>query len=197
MVRTLAILLLVCLGACATAPRFEADVTRFHSSPPQPGNTVVLLPMAGEAEDSLAFRAQAEAVASELNRLGFPPAPAASADLVGTLSVVSRLREAAPAPSPVRIGVGMGGGSRSGVSGGIGVSTGVGSARPRQVVDAEMALQLRRSADRLVLWEGRAVASGVQLGGAQDALTLNADLAAALLRDFPGPSGTTQRVRLP
>jgi len=184
------------LSACAV-PGARVEVTRFHAAPPASGLSIALVPEAPAETDGLAFRARAEALAAELAGAGFPPAPPESADLIGTLSARLATRPAAPAESPVRIGVGIGGGSRSGVSGGVSIATGVGAPRAREVVDAEMALVIRRRADPRPLWEGRAVASAVPLSGALDARALDRALARALVADFPGPSGRTQRVRVP
>lgn len=199
MSRLLSLLLLVLLGACATSAPFEAQVTRFHVSPPPSGQTVAVVPANAADGDSLQFRTQAEAVAAELNRLGFPPASPERADLLAQLRVSSAAREGPARESPVRIGVGIGGGTggrRSGV--GVGVSTGfdVGGQQRQQLLDATMELQLRRRADGLVLWEGRAEASAVPGAGASGAVDLDRKLAAALLSEFPGPSGQTRRVRL-
>lgn len=198
MARLLLPLLLLLLGACAGTPPFEAQVTRFHVTPPASGQTVAVVPGEGMSGDSLQFRAQAEAVAAELNRVGFPPAPPERADLIGQLRVASVAREGAVRQSPVRVGVGIGGstgGRRSGV--GVGVSTGfdVGGARSDQLIDSTMELQLRRRADGLVLWEGRAEATATLGPGTTGALDLDRRLASALLSDFPGPPGQTRRVR--
>jgi hypothetical protein len=199
MSRLLVPFLLLLLAACATTAPFEAQVTRFHVAPPAAGQTVAVVPASAAEGESLQFRAQAEAVAAELNRIGFPPAAPETADMLAQLRVSSASRDGPARESPVRVGVGVGGstgGRGSGV--GVGVSTGfgVGGQRTQQVVDATMELQLRRRADGLVLWEGRAEAAAVPGATATGAVDLNRKLAEALLSDFPGPSGQTRRVRL-
>jgi hypothetical protein len=196
MVRTLLIAAAALLAACAL-PGVEVAVTRFHAAPPQPVKTVAVVPASPADADSLAFAADASAVAAELNRIGFPPEAPERADLLATLAVSSRQRATAPSEPPVRIGVGVGGGSRSGVSGGVSVATGVGGQRDRSVTDTEMAVSIRRRADGLLLWEGRATAFGVALGDARNRAALHQALAAALFRDFPGRSGETRSVRVP
>ncbi len=196
MLRTAVVALLALLAACAQ-PGVEVAVTRFHTNPPRPVQTVAVVPADPRGAESLAFAAEAAAVAAELERLGFPPAGPDSADLLATLSVATSQRAVAPSPSPVRIGFGVGGGSRSGVSGGMSVSTGVGAPRSREVSDVEMTLAIRRRQDGLRLWEGRAVATGLGAADMQDRAGLNRALASALLADFPGRSGETRTVRLP
>lgn len=195
-VGALLVMLATLSTGCAT-PGTEVLVTRFHAAPPVAGQTIAIVPADPAEAESLAFRARAEAVAAELARIGLRPAAPGGAELVGVLAAGLATRAAAPAEPPVRLGIGLGGGSRSGVSGGVAISTGVGERRAREVADAEMSLAIRRASDGVALWEGRAVAAGVPASDSLDAPALERALARALLSDFPGQSGATRRVRVP
>ncbi len=175
------------LAACASN-RFEASVTRFHLGAAPAATTVAVVPVNPALAESLAFRADADAVLKELVAIGFRPAPAATADVLAVVSVGSQVAEGLPRSSPVQVGIGGGSGG-SGVSIGGGVSFPIGRTRESQRLSAEMVLTLRRRDDNEVLWEGRAtsVASG-------RAPSVNTGLLArALLDGYPGQSGKTVR----
>ncbi len=179
------VLLLPLLAACASS-RFEASVTRFHLGAAPAGTTVAVRALAPAEEQSLAFRALADAVSRELARAGFRPAPAESADILAFVGVGSEVSERAR-PSPVSIGIGGATGGNVSVGGAMRIPVGKGGVT--QIVSSEMQLVLRRRADNEVLWEGRARASGAGRGGEPPA----ALLARALLDGYPGQSGQTVR----
>jgi hypothetical protein len=60
------------------------------------------------------------------------------------------------------------------------------------VTQAQLTLQIRKASDGTAIWEGRASATAP---GA-DALTAAPALLQALLKNFPGPTGQTQTVKV-
>jgi hypothetical protein len=94
------------------------------------------------------------------------------------------------------LSVGIGGGTfgrNVGIGGSVNIP--VGRSRPNEVAINMLELQLKRRSDNSVVWEGRAV-SEARAGTAGAAPgTVVPQLADALLRDFPGTSGQTVRVR--
>lgn len=183
------------LAACATPP--TADVTRFHIGTPVPRGTIAVAPPNLADAQSLEFRAYAGAVAAELQRLGFQPTgDVNSAEILATLTVRQDVRAGPNKPPPFSIGIG---GATFGRN--VGISTGVaipvGQARPTDIVDTTVALQLRRRSDQSVLWEGRAVTEARgDSGMVSNPGQVVPALARALLAGYPGESGRTVRVRL-
>ncbi|WP_448577342.1 DUF4136 domain-containing protein [Thermaurantiacus sp.] len=187
MTRLFLLLALLLLSACASS-RFEANVTRFHQSPPPPGQSVAVVSSAPGLAESLEFRAQAAAVERQLAAAGFRLAPEAEADLLAVLAVGTTMTAPGRRSSPVTVGIGGGsGGSWGGVGGSVAFP--VGGNRSSEVLTTDMRLSLKRRTDREILWEGRATAT---VEGSPP--VVNPDLLArALLEGFPGPSGKTVR----
>ncbi|WP_164157369.1 DUF4136 domain-containing protein [Sandarakinorhabdus rubra] len=183
------VLAALALAACAGGPA-PIEVTRFHLSQPLAGQTIAVVPPEGVAADSLDFATQASALAAELARAGFQPVAAGQPSMLrATLRLESSSREE-QRQSPFSIGIGgMTGGRNVGVGGGVAVP--VGGNRTRTVTMATLSLQIRRTADGSVQWEGRA--SDTVDGS--NAIAAVPRLARALLTGFPGPSGQTVRVK--
>lgn len=190
------------LGASASparaAPRFEADVVRFHSGTVPTGQTIQLKPMDASLAQSLEFTSYANQLGQKLEALGFKPAASGAGDLIGevryTQTVRAEPREAGR--SPVSVGVGVGGGAGNvGVS--VGTSFGLGTRRdPPGRRTTTLELRLKRASDGAPVWEGRAIHDGRD--GKDTALSaLMPRLIDAMLVDFPGPSGQTSRYRAP
>jgi hypothetical protein len=95
---------------------------------------------------------------------------------------------------PVTIGIGGGTyGGNVGVGGDASFGIGGGHA---ELVDTELAVQLRRRSDNSVVWEGRAVTEGLIGSGKAEQPGFTAHkLAAALFKGFPGESGITITVK--
>jgi hypothetical protein len=176
---------LLALGACAT-PSPPVEVTRFHLGQVNERGTVAIEPEPG-ARAGMEFDIYANAVAGELNRLGFAQVDGVGQSLyVATLDVRTATRERAGGGSPVSIGIGGGtGGWHSGVGGG--VSFGLGGNRGGLWIATELSVQLKRRSDQTVVWEGRARGEAPE----RDSAALAGRLANALFRDFPGESGRT------
>lgn len=174
------------LAGCVTGPS-KVEVTRFHLAQPLAGSTITIGPAEAMLADSLAFQADADAVAAELARAGFQPVPAGRPAVLTATIRLERSSSEQPARSGLSVGFGGGFGvRRGGVSSGISVPV----TKTTQIMsNAVLTLQIRRGGDPNVIWEGRAATSGTL----QDATA--ARLARALLAGFPGPSGQTVIVK--
>lgn len=179
------------IAGCASGPRpAPVDVTRYHLGQPMERTTVTVEPMSGADQVSPEYHIYADAVASELERLGY--VQARSANPAGYIAAVSfrrgskgSFRERPP------VSIGLGGGSFGGGGGvGGGLSFGLGG-KKRDVIGAELWVQLRRRSDNSTLWEGRAVTETLSGQPGADPVPTAQRLARALFRDFPGESGIT------
>lgn len=170
----------LCSGAAVAAPvqvtRFAApgDITR---GPAAPATT------AGSLQEST-YEA---AVSQELAKLGF--GAEGSARYSYTAEVTKDVRRNPIERSPVTIGVA---GSTGGFGGGFGIGGrfGLGGGRGRDTTVTTLFVQLRDKTSGQVVWEGRAEGISTEPGGERIER-----LAAALFRDFPGPTGRTISVK--
>ena len=171
------------LTGCA-ATISPVEVTRFHLGQPIAG-----APVAVDAGSSLEAAAYAGAVRQAMARIGFGSAVGdAQPTYLAKVSFERITREQAK-QSPVSIGIGggsFGGGLGIGVSTALGIGGGI-----RQIIVTRLSVQLVRSADATIVWEGRAhTTAPATAPGAQPGLAAE-KLANALFRDFPGRSGQT------
>lgn len=193
------------VAGCATRVP-PVEVTRFHRLDPAnpaatlppgpvsvavralPGDMVAVPPGAELVPGSIEARTYTAAVARELNRLGFSEA-GGGAPVTATVSAQRYVGAAAERRSPVSVGVGGAAGSYgSGVGLGIGIDL---SGPPKARVLTEMQVSIARTADGLVLWEGRARTEAREGSPAAQPGLAADKLARALLKDFPGRSGAT------
>jgi hypothetical protein len=189
---TLSALAAITVAGCASSIP-PVQVTRFHANPKLAAGAAVIEPGNGGDTKSLEFRAYAAAVARELNTLGVTEAEGATTPYVVTLDVARDTREELASRSPVTIGVGGGSfGRRSGVS--LGTSFGLGGNRSREVIVTRMAVQIRKRADKSVIWEGRAETEASSRAPASQPGLAADKLATALFKGFPGESGRTVKV---
>ena len=187
---SLAVLL---IAGCATTPGIE--VTRFHLGQPVPRATIAVVAADPATAGSLEFRSHAAAVAAELARIGFDAAPVPASATYAAVLDLRRETATTRRRSPVSIGIGIGGGGgsfgRHGGSfggGGIGVSGPVGGDRIDATRIDTLQLRIKRRGDEALVWEGRATGVADARGG--DSVVM---LVRALLADFPGRSGITER----
>lgn len=185
------------LGGGGGVPR-GTDVTRYHLGQPIAPGSVAIEPLATNATISPEYRTYADAVATELSRLGFAPTPAVlpatPSQYIAAVSFTRAPRGTIQKPPPFSIGLGGGGFSGGRRGGGLGlgggISTGIGGGT-REVIVSELAVQLRRRADGTMVWEGRAQTASIsRTADAQPADTARR-LASALFKGFPGESGIT------
>lgn len=186
-------------GGCTTSTRnAPVDVTRYHIGTLTERTTVSVEPMTGAAQISPEFQMYADAVGTELERLGFVQSRSDMASgYIAAVSFTRVSRGAYREQPPVSIGLGGGGvsgGRRSGVGLGGGVSFGIGG-KTREVYGSELSVQLRRRSDNTTVWEGRAVTESVSGKPGSDPREQATRLAYALFRDFPGESGVTTTVK--
>lgn len=186
-------------GGCTTKTRnAPVDVTRYNIGTLTERTTVSVEPMTGAAQISPEFQMYADAVGTELERLGFVKSRSEMASgYIAAVSFTRVSRGAYREQPPVSIGLGGGGvsgGRRSGVGLCGGVSFGIGG-KTREVYGSELSVQLRRRSDNTTVWEGRAVTESVSGKPGSDPRDQAARLAYALFRDFPGESGVTTTVK--
>lgn len=185
------------LAACSTSGGgSRADVTRFHLGAPVARSTVFVTPVNAADASSLEFRTYAAVVSEELRQAGFTPAPALDrAEVIAVFGATQTTREALSGGSGLSVGIGAGTFGRNvGLGGSVNIP--VGERKPNEVVVSMIELQLKRRSDNSVIWEGRAMTEA-RSGAPNSALgTVVPALTDALLRDFPGPSGQTVRVKL-
>jgi hypothetical protein len=165
-----------------------ADVARFHTNAPINRGTLFIQPLDAGSASNLEFRTHAESVAVEMRRQGFQTVPDASqAQYIATLDITQTDGSTVTRPG-VTVGVPVG----SAV-----LATPVGRG-PRNATErtTTVGVQIKRQADGAQVWEGRA--SKTATAGSQEATLTWAvpALAGALFKDFPGPAGVTQQVRL-
>ncbi|MFC3713264.1 DUF4136 domain-containing protein [Sphingoaurantiacus capsulatus] len=196
--RTAALAATALLAACSTTGGSNrADVTRFHLGQPVARSTVFVTPVNAADASSLEFRTYAGTVTSALGRTGFTPAAVlGEAEIVAVFGATQTTREAlSGGGSGLSVGIGAGTFGRNvGLGGSVNIP--VGERKPNEVVVSLIELQLKRRSDNSVIWEGRAMTEA--RGGSANASlgTVVPALTDALLRDFPGPSGQTVRVKL-
>jgi hypothetical protein len=179
--------LMIALSACGRGGTY-ADVARFHTNQPINRGTLFIQPLDPATQNNLEFRTHAESVAVEMRRQGFQTVPDPSqAQYIATLDITQTDGTTVTRPG-VTVGVPVG----SAV-----IATPVGRG-PRNSTErtTTIGVQIKRQADGVQVWEGRASKTGA--AGSQEATLTWAvpALAGALFTDFPGPAGTTQQVRL-
>ncbi len=181
-------------GCTATTAQAPVDVTRFHLGQPMERTSIKIEPMAQSSEISPEFQLYADAVAAELERLGY--ARSLGTTPSGYIAAVSFSRVARGTVKerpPVSIGLG-GGSYGSGVGLGGGVSFGIGG-KTHQLYTSELWVQLRRRSDNTTVWEGRAVTQATSGTAGASPADAAPRLARALFKDFPGESGITITVK--
>ncbi|HWK35515.1 DUF4136 domain-containing protein [Sphingomonas sp.] len=200
--RTTTILLLMAatLGACATTDQRGgnathgrgggSDVTRYHLGQPIAPGTIALEPQGTNTVAGPEYQLYADAVAGELAKLGFQPAPQGPESQY-IAAIAFRRTPVGEVRKRPAVTIGIGGGSYGGGGIGIGggVSTGIGGGKRSTVLATELSVQLRRRADGTTIWEGRARRQEIE-GRDEPASTADI-LADALFRGFPGESGIT------
>jgi hypothetical protein len=203
MVQLLAIAGLALLTAC-TSP-FEARVQSFQSMPPAQGQTFAIVPAADARQGSLEFAAYAGMIATELQRHGFQqaanPADAYMTVLVDFGAGPGRER-LATRPSTVSTWGWYGRGWYGGRNPWWGSSFydpfwGAGWNQPDvysfTVYPAFLEVQIKRTADKTSLFEGRAETTT----RTNDLPATMPNLVSALFNDFPGASSRSGTVRVP
>ncbi len=187
--------LAVGLAGCATNDGMPSstEVIRYHLGQPIAPGTVAIESLANSMPDGPEARLYGDAVAAEMGKMGFAPAPSgSSSQYIAGVSFVRAVR--GQVRTPPKFTIGLGGGSYGGNVGvGGGLSTGIGS-KTRDVIASELTVQIRRRSDGTMIWEGRAQRMGLGGGANDQPIDTAARMAYALFRGFPGESGITTTV---
>lgn len=178
------------LAGCATGSS-DIEVTRFHLGQPIPKDRIMVVPAPGTDPASLEFRTYADAVARELTAAGFPAGRPNAYRAV--LKVEQTSYDGPPKTSGLSIGLGGFTGGNVGVGGGVSVP--VGGTRRNEIRATRLGLAIVRESDNSQIWEGRAEQALPANSPAAAAGAAVPVLARALLKDFPGASGQTVKVK--
>lgn len=190
-----ALMIPLVLAGCATTRPGPVDVTRFHRA-----NEVALTPgtysieMPSEyAAGSLEASVWTNAVAAELNSLGFQQSTSAAQYSVSVQSARTMIDPAmAGRRSPVSVGVG---GSTGSYGSGLGLGIGIDlSGPPKPRIGYDLSVRMSRKASNEVVWEGRASTETKQGSAADQPHLIATKMADALFKGFPGESGKSIRV---
>ncbi len=191
---------LATLSACATpAVTSPVEVTRFLDPAAQARlgqGTVFVESAPGVEGDSLALSPYKEAVARELEELGYREASRAAAAHIAQVRVERFVTgRGGRERSPVNVGVGGSTGSYgSGVGLGVGINLGGGG--PREMLDTQIGVMIKDKQSGTTLWEGRAQFSVSDNSPYADTSANASAIADALFRGFPGNNGETIEVRV-
>ncbi|RDV02751.1 DUF4136 domain-containing protein [Sphingorhabdus pulchriflava] len=188
--RTLPLILIpLSLSACAI-PTGPVEVTRFNrvAEGVVYGSGSFSVTPAGDmrAGDGLTLSPYLAAIEREMNRVGYSEALVGS-DVVAEVSV-QRVEFRGNDRNPVSVGVGGSTGSYgSGV--GVGVGVNLNALADQRGVETTLRVRIVRSADNLIIWEGKAVQRGAANSPSAQPGIAASKLAEALFKEFPGISG--------
>lgn len=191
----LALPLSLSVAGCATPYASPVEVTRFIGNAPARlgSGTISVRPAPGAPGDTLEFAPYQQAVAAQLETLGYRVISDGVAAQVAEVRVGRELRTAAGRRGPVSVGVG---GSTGSYGSGVGLGVGLDlTGAPKPVTDTLLGVIIRDNGTGQALWEGRAsfgASSDSPYAQRQAAATR---LATALFNGFPGQSGQTIEVK--
>ncbi len=178
----------ISLGGCSRS--IVSDVTRFHNLPAPNGETIEVVSMNPDLQQSLEFGQYAELIGKYLGANGYRPPGGGPSQLIARIGYDIRPAEGVIDGGPrSSVGIGVGGGGRH-TNVGIGMSIPLGKKEVRQDYIRILSLEIIRRDTGVKLYEGRATSRG------QESLPLTMPLLVdALFQDFPGESGTSNKVR--
>ncbi|MBK6708402.1 MAG: hypothetical protein IPG54_13320 [Sphingomonadales bacterium] len=184
------LLLPLALSACMI-PTGPVEVTRFNRVAEgivYGSGSFDVAPVGG---DSLTLSPYLASVQREIERAGYAKALDGS-DVIAEVSV-QRAQFSGNDRNPVSVGVGGSTGSYgSGV--GVGVGLNLNALGDQRGIETSLNVRILRTADKLVIWEGRAVQRGALNSPSAQPGIASSKLAEALFRDFPGKNGETVTV---
>jgi hypothetical protein len=187
--------LALALASCATPYASPVEVTRFTAQSPATlgSGTISVRPAPGAPGGTLEFAAWEQAVAAQLQRLGYRLVQSGPASQVAEVRVMREERAAEGRRGPISVGVG---GSTGSYGSGLGLGLGFDlSGGPKPVIDTELGVIIRDNATGQPLWEGRATFGATTDSKLAQRQAAADRLAAALFDGFPGRSGETIEVR--
>lgn len=183
------IFIVIPLGACSKT--IISDVTRFHNLAAANAQTIEVVAMNPDLQNSLEFGQYANLVGNHLGKVGYSPPNGPATRLIARIGygtqTVEGIIDSGPRSS-VGIGVGSGG-RRSSV--GIGISIPLGNTEPRQEYMRNLSLEIIRRSDGVKLYEGH-----VSSRGREGLPIMMPYLLEALFQDFPGKTGTSNSVKI-
>ncbi len=181
-------LLLLPLAGCGKT--IVSDVTRFHNLPRPDAATIEVVSLDPAQQKSLEFGRYAELIGRYLGKAGYSPPDGRPSRFIARVGYGVRLTEGyGDYGSRSSVGIGVGGGGRH-TSVGVGMSFPLGQSEPRQDYIHILTMDIMRRADGTKLYEGQVTSRS------RDSLTVIMPyLVDALFRDFPGESGTSNKVK--
>lgn len=182
------LLLFIPLASCSKT--ITSDVTRFHNLPQPNSETIEVVALNPDQQQSLEFGQYAEIVGSYLGKVGYSPPQTTPSQLIARIGYGMRIAEGYVDDGPrSSVGIGVGGGGRH-TSLGLGMSFPLGNSEPQQEYMRILTMDIIRRDDGTKLYEGQVASRG------KENLTLMMPyLVDALFKDFPGESGTTSKVK--
>ncbi|MFB0612393.1 hypothetical protein [Aurantiacibacter poecillastricola] len=182
------------LSGCAT-PAYVSpvEVTRFVGAQPAylAQGTIQIVPEPGLAGESLEYGVYRDAVARELQELGYRVVMV-NGSQIAQLSIGQFVTGENDRRGPVDVGVGGSTGTYgSGLGVGIGFNLG---GTPAERIAREMSVSIRAAGGTQNLWEGRAAMTATANSEYAQDSDAALRLADALFQNFPGQSGETIEV---
>ncbi len=185
------------LSGCAT-PTGPVEVTRFNRAAEGQSygkDSFTVVAALTEPGSELSLSPYIAAVRQEMQRAGYSDAAGAS-DVIAEVGYFIEYPEALRSRSPVSVGVGGStGGYRSGVGVGVGLDITNLINKPKPQVITTLSVRILKSANKSVIWEGKAVQQASSGTPAAQPGIAAAKLASALFTGFPGKSGETISVK--
>ncbi len=180
------------LAACSRS--VESNVTRFHQLPTPSGETIEVIAMDPTLQQSIEFGTYAQLIGKKLGDVGYAPPQGNRSKLIAEIgySLIPLQDAIIENRSPVSVGVGIGSGSRRGTSVGVGVSTGFGSSSSSAQYIGHLSMNIVDLTTGTRLYEGHAES----ISRDQNLAQIMPFLIDALFKDFPGESGTSNKVKV-
>ena len=182
-------LIIIPLAGCNKT--ITSEVTRFHNLPSPSAESIEVVSMDPNLQNSLEFSQYAELVGQHLGRVGYTPPNNRSSQLIARIAYGIQSAEGIIDSGPrssVAIGASSGG-HHSGV--GVGISFPIVNNEPRQEYIRVLSMEIIRRSDGAKLYEGQVASRG------QEGLPLIMPyLVDALFQDFPGETGTSNKIKV-
>ncbi len=186
-----AITLLTVFLVAGCSNSYVSDVTRFHALPIPNSESIEVVSLNPNLQKSLEFGQYAEIVGQYLGKQGYQPPQNKNSDYIAHIAYYSRPFEGAIVSEPrSSVGIGVGGGSRH-TSVGVGLSIPIGESKVKQQYIHIFTLDIIRRSDGTKLYEGQASSRGKET--LPESMPFLID---ALFDQFPGESGTSNRVKV-
>ncbi|WP_168190375.1 DUF4136 domain-containing protein [Luteithermobacter gelatinilyticus] len=177
------------LSACSS--KLTGTVTRFHQLPEPRGEHVEVAAMTPQLQNSIEFSQYANMIGARLGQYGYQPPGNAPSELIARIGYGARPVSSVGYEEGSSAAVSVGTGSH-GSHFGLGVSFPLGERQPRQDYVYGLSLDIIRRSDGMKLYEGQVSIRRTDSSMAE----MMPYLIDALFQNFPGPSGTSERVKV-